>query len=321
MSGYLSGLLAAYFLNLIIAYAVFMPGVAGIINLGAAGFVAIGAYTSAYLNAEYGMPLTFSILSAMCVTFVISLVIAAPILRTRGVYMVLATIAFGEVVIGVLINIEAIGGAAGYPVSGFVGLSTIILCAIGVIAFTVYLMSTRFGLTMRAIHDDEPVASLFGIEVRTAKVFAFSIGSAIAGLGGALFAHHYSYVDVAYFTTSLSIYTLLYVLIGGTQTAFGPIIGAASVFAHSRDFPGRRQVALCDFCADHHRHHGGSPGRHADPVDGPAAETPAHQKHARGRAMSAGSLLEIRNLSKNFGPVSKSSPTSASRSTRLSASR
>jgi len=227
MSGYLAGILATYFINLIIAYAVFLPASAGIINLGVAGFVAIGAYTSAWLSNELGLPVIASIGFSMLVSALIALVVALPILRTRGIYTVLATIAFGEVVIGILINIEAIGGAAGYPVIEFLDLNVVAACALATVLFVVYLMSTRLGLMMRSIHDDEAVAVLFAVNARNVKVIAFTVGAALAGLGGALFAHHYSYVDVSYFATILSIYTLLYVLIGGTQTPYGPIIGAA----------------------------------------------------------------------------------------------
>lgn len=227
MSGYLSGVLAAYLLNLIIAYAVFLPGAGGIINLGVAGFVAIGAYASAWLSNEMAWPLAVCVLFSMGVSALIGMAISFPILRTRGVYMVLATIAFGEVVVGLLINIEAVGGAAGYPVYEFIDLPVIALCAGAVVLFTVWLMSSRFGLVLRAVHDDEPVSALFGVPVRGIRVAAFTIGAAIAGLGGALYGHHYSYVDVNYFMTALSIYTLLYVLLGGVQTPWGPIVGAA----------------------------------------------------------------------------------------------
>jgi branched-chain amino acid transport system permease protein len=227
MSGYLGGIIAGYLVNVVIAYAVFMPATAGIINLGAAGFVAIGAYISAYLSNEYGLSMAVTMPAAMLAGFVIGFVIALPILRTRGVYMVLATIAFGEIVTGILINVDAIGGAAGYPVNAYIGLPGIAIVTMLAVAFVFLLMTTRFGLTVRAIHDDEPVAALFGVHARLAKAIAFAIGGALAGLGGALYAHHYSYIDIGYFSTSLSIYTIIYVLIGGTQTALGPLLGAA----------------------------------------------------------------------------------------------
>ena len=227
MSGYLTGVLVAYFINVMIAYSVFTPAAAGILNLGAAGFVAVGAYLSAWLASKFLLQPVFTIPLAVAATFLLGIAVSLPIIRTRGVYMVLANIAFGEIVSGVVINIDAVGGAAGYPVRFFVGLPVITACCAAIVALTIYLFGTRFGLALRSIHDDEPVAALFGVDVRRAKVFAFAIGAGIAGLGGALYAHHYTYIDIAYFNTAMSIYVLLYVLIGGTQTPFGPFIGAA----------------------------------------------------------------------------------------------
>jgi branched-chain amino acid transport system permease protein len=227
MSGYASGVLAIYLINLVIAYAVFLPATAGVINLGSAGFMAIGAYCSAYLNAALGLPVGIAIPCAALFAGLVGFLIAFPILRTRGIYLVLATYAFGEIVSGVLVNLDVVGGAAGYPVNANIGLNTITTCTIAVMVLMIYLANTRFGLSARAIHDDESVASLFGVHVRLAKVTAFTVGAAVGGLAGALYAHYYNYIDVGYFGAALSIYVLLYVLIGGTQTPFGPLVGAA----------------------------------------------------------------------------------------------
>ena len=89
------------------------------------------------------------------------------------------------------------------------------------------LFATRFGIAITAVHDDERVADLMGLDVRGFQVAAFTIGSAIAGIGGGLYAHHFSYIEAQYFTISLSISIVLYVLLGGTQSVLGPLLGAA----------------------------------------------------------------------------------------------
>jgi len=160
------------------------------------------------------------------VTGFVAFVISFPILRTRGVYMVLATFAFAEVVQGVFINLEVFGAAAGYPVAAFADLNVIVPLTIGVVVFVFFLMTTRLGLSMRAVHDDEPVATLFGVHARFTQVTAFTLGGVVAGIGGAIWAHNFNYVEIQNFNILLSIFVLLYVLIGGTQTAFGPLIGA-----------------------------------------------------------------------------------------------
>ena len=227
MSGYWAGIFGILCINIIFAYSVFVPAAAGQLNLGGAGFMAIGAYSGAYMSTGLGLPMWVTIPGAAIVTAAISFVIAFPILRTRGVYMVLATFAFAEIVAGVIINIEVVGGASGYEVADFANLTVLAAFALASTAFVFYLMASRFGLAMRAIHDDESVATLFGVNVRVTQVMTFTIGGVLAGIAGALYGHQYNYIEIQYFNILVSIFVLLYVLIGGTQTAFGPLLGAA----------------------------------------------------------------------------------------------
>ena len=226
MSGYWAGILGILCINIIFAYSVFIPAAAGQLNLGGAGFMAIGAYTAAYLNTVLELPMWITIPGAAAVTAAISFLIAFPILRTRGVYMVLATFAFAEIVAGVIINLEVVGGASGFEVVSFADLGLLALFAAAATAFVFYVLATRFGLSMRSVHDDENVAALFGVNVRMTQVMTFTLGGVMAGLAGALYAHQYNYIEIQYFNILISIFVLLYVLIGGTQTAFGPVFGA-----------------------------------------------------------------------------------------------
>jgi branched-chain amino acid transport system permease protein len=213
-------------INVIVAYSVFIPGSAGLLNLGAAGFVLVGAYTAGALSSLYEVPLAPAIALGSAMSALVAFLIAFPILRTRGIYMVLATFAFAEVVGGVLLNIPSLGGAAGLSVMAYAGLPVVIPCAIGTVAFVAWLMRTRFGLSVRAIHDDESVAHLFGVHLRMTQVMALTLGGAIGGLGGALLVHQFNFIDVQSTGVQFSIYVLLYVLMGGTQTVWGPLFGA-----------------------------------------------------------------------------------------------
>ena len=226
MSGYLSGLLAMLAINVVVAYSVFVPASAGLLNLGAAGFVLVGAYTAGALTALGGLPLGVALPLGSLLAGLVAFLVAFPILRTRGIYMVLATFAFAEVVAGVLLNIPALGGAAGLSVMSYAGLPVVVPCAAGVVAFVAWLMRTRFGLSIRALHDDESVARLFGVHMRMTQVTAMTIGGAIGGLGGGLLVHQFNFIDVQSTGSMFSIYVLLYVLMGGTQTVWGPLFGA-----------------------------------------------------------------------------------------------
>ena len=79
---------------------------------------------------------------------------------------------------------------------------------------------------MRSINDDEEAAVVLGVNVRAVQVAAFTIGGAFTGLSGALYAHNFGFVEAQYFNSLLSIYVLLFVLIGGAQTAWGPLAGS-----------------------------------------------------------------------------------------------
>jgi branched-chain amino acid transport system permease protein len=172
------------------------------------------------------MPMWIIIPAATLVTALIGFLISFPVLRTRGVYMVLATFAFGEVVSGFLLRSTIFGGAMGMVVPEHIELWVLIASAVIVTLVTFYLMATRLGLAMRSLNDDEEAATVLGVNVRAVQVAAFTIGGAFAGLSGSLYALNFGFVEAQYFNSLLSIYVLLFVLIGGAQTAWGPLAGS-----------------------------------------------------------------------------------------------
>jgi branched-chain amino acid transport system permease protein len=227
MSGYWAGILAILAINVIFAYGIFITAAAGQLNLGGAGFMAIGAYAAATLAEQLGWSPAITVPAAVLVTALVGFAVAVPVLRTRGVYMVLATFAFAQVVTGVILTQPALGGAMGLVVAEYLDLPVLLAAAAGATLLVFWLMATRFGLALRALHDDELVSTLMGVPARAMQVAAFAIGAGLAGLAGGLYAHHFSFVEAQYFSALLSIYVLLFVLIGGTQTAWGPLIGAS----------------------------------------------------------------------------------------------
>ena len=226
MSGYLAGVAAILALNIILAYSVFLSASVGVINLGTAGFAAIGGYVAAYLSTQYGISIPLAILAGGGAAAVMGFVFAFPILRTRGIYIVLATFAFGELATSVILNLDIVGGASGYPVAAYAPLGVLVAAAVIVWAVVSYLFTSRIGLAMRAIHDDDSVAMLFGVNVRMTKIAALTLGAFIAGVAGALYGFHYNFLEVQNFSDIYSIYVLLFVLLGGVQTSWGPLVGA-----------------------------------------------------------------------------------------------
>ena len=217
MSGYFEGVLVLLAVNIVFAYGAFLPLAAGQLNLGLAGFAAIGAYAAAYASNSGAVAPTLAVVFGGLVAGAVALAIAVPVLRTRGIYLALATFAVGQIVQATILNLEIVGGAAGYPVAAFIRLPTIAAFATAVVLIIAVLFATRFGIAIRALHDDEIAADLMGLHVRAIQVAAFTIGSILVGIGGGLYAHYFSFIEAQNFNIALSITVVLYVLLGGTQ--------------------------------------------------------------------------------------------------------
>lgn len=226
MSGYAEAILLMLAINVVVAQAGYLPLAAGQLNLGVAGFMAIGAYVSAFVTNAYDLPIVLGIVSGAFAAWLVAVLLAVPLLRASGIYLALATFALGQVIQAVFLNLEVVGAAAGYAVKKHASFSLIMTTTATVLALVFLLSRTRFALYLTAVKNDPVVSDLFGINVRMIKVQAFSLGALIAGVGGALYAHQYSYLEPQNFNILLSVYIVLYVLLGGTQTVLGPILGA-----------------------------------------------------------------------------------------------
>jgi branched-chain amino acid transport system permease protein len=227
MTGYLEGVAVLLAINVVYAYGAFLPIAAGQLNLGVAGFAAIGGYVSGVISNKLAASALIAIPLGGLAAGLVALVVAAPVLRTRGIYLALATFALGEIVKASILNLEVVGGAAGLPVATFIRWPVVVAFAVVVTLLVWLLFATRFGIAITAVHDDERAAELMGLSVRAFQVAAFVLGSVVAGIGGGLYAHHYSFIEAQYFSISLSISIVLYVLFGGTRSVLGPLLGAA----------------------------------------------------------------------------------------------
>jgi branched-chain amino acid transport system permease protein len=229
MSGYLSQVTANLLISVIIAYAAYVPLTTGRLNLGVAGFMCVGAYASALAAAVMGLPLFLCVIVGVLCAGVAGLLVGITVAGMHGIYFVLATFAFAEVVTAILINVDAVGAGQGYVVLGYIGLNAIALTTLLVTAGVAYMMSTRIGLMFTAVRNDQRAAEIFGIKVAGAKILADVISAALAGLAGSLFAHHYSYIEAQKFNLILSATAVLFALLGGIQTWVGPLLGAIAV--------------------------------------------------------------------------------------------
>ena len=226
-----------------------LVGLSNQISLGHVGFYAIGAYLSAILTMQAGLNFFVSVIIASLIAALFGAVLALLSLRAVGPYLAMVTIAFGEL-ISIIVNrwVPVTGGPAGYKTSipSFFGFQLgpveylwfIGFLAILITAAAANITRGRFGRTFTAFGNSEVASEVLGINVRNWKVLAFSISAFLGGLGGGLFAFQNQFISSTTFELNLSIMFLIAVIIGGSGTIIGPIIGTAIIvglpqFLHS----------------------------------------------------------------------------------------
>lgn len=217
-----------------------LAGYTGLLSVSQAAFYGIGAYTTALLSLNLGMPFWLTIPAGFIVAGIIALVIAWPALRTYDDYFVITTFAFQIIIFSILNNwISFTGGPLGIPgipqpvLFGFkISSHLAFLMFVGIFAVISYLVLSRlvqspFGRILRAIREDEVFAMSLGKDVVKFKLTAFVISAAVASIGGSLYAYNISYIDPTSFTIMESIFILSIVIIGGAGNLQGSIAGAA----------------------------------------------------------------------------------------------
>ena len=189
--------------------------------------MAIGAYMASFLTVEADWPLTPALVAAALACGIVGVIVGFPALRLKGIYLAMATLGFGEMVRSFFLNFERMGGAGGFHGMKHVSLPYIWAWAGGVLLLVIAVERSRLWLEMRAIHDDETVAGLIGVDTTATKVGAFGVGAAVAGIAGGLFAHQHVYIEPANFGFERSIDLVLAVILGGSTVGAGALIGAA----------------------------------------------------------------------------------------------
>lgn len=214
-----------------------LAGYAGQFSIGHAAFVGIGAYTEAAFVSQ-GWAFPSGLIAAMALSAVIGIVVGIPAVRVKGLYLAIATLSFAVIVEEVMSRWESVtGGNAGrlvppptlfgQTIDGERGLYAI--CLVGAVGSTLAVLNLLRAPTGRAfiaIRDSEISAQSMGIDVARYKLMAFAVSAALAGLGGALYAHKIQYLSPDQFGVVQSIDLLLMVVIGGLGSVHGAFFGA-----------------------------------------------------------------------------------------------
>jgi branched-chain amino acid transport system permease protein len=239
LSSYLMSQLVFVFIYATVGVALLiLTGFTGQASLGHAAFLAIGAYTAAYLQ-KYNVPFPVYFLAAGALTGLIGALVGFPALRLQGIYLVIATISFAFIVEEILARWESVtNGNEGMRVKAlsllgltvsrdsptfyFLCLAVLVLTIVG----TLNLLRSPTGRAFVAIRDSETAARSMGVNVALYKVKSFAISAAITGFAGVLFAHKLSFISPEMFTLQLSIEFIIVILIGGTFSLHGAVLGA-----------------------------------------------------------------------------------------------
>jgi branched-chain amino acid transport system permease protein len=219
-----------------------LAGFTGLASLGHAAFLGVGAYTQAYL-LSHGWPFVLALPAAAALAAMVGVVVGLPALRVKGIYLAIATLAFGFIVEEVMARWESVtGGNSGRSVPGvsifgwevgsgvgfyYVCLVVCTLATLGVLN----LLRSGTGRAFIAIRDSEISAQSMGIPLARTKTLAFAISAALTGAAGALYAHKLAFISPDQFSALQSIELLLIVVVGGVGSVHGAFLGAIFLIA------------------------------------------------------------------------------------------
>jgi len=240
----------AYWLSIAIQIGIFsiaalglniLVGFTGQISIGQSAFFLLGAFTSAYLNNNFPIPVFFAIPLAGVVTALVGLIFGVPAARLKGLYLVIATLAAQYILLDFFSRAEWFSGGSvpasanpfsifGYTLRGdrqyfYVVLAYVLACYI----LVTNLMRTRDGRALVAIRDHYLSAEIMGINLTKYRTLSFALAAFFAGIAGALYAHYQLVISQEGFGIERSILLLAMIIIGGTGSIMGTLMGTAFV--------------------------------------------------------------------------------------------
>ena len=216
-------------------------GLTGQFSFGHAAFYGVGAYTSALVTTKLGLPFILALPLAGVAAALAGLIVA-PILRLSGHFLAMATLAMGEIIFLLIVNLKWLTNGAygiyGIPAPGLFGYEIesdqayyALISAVLLLTYAALhrLVRSRFGRSLVAIRENELAAIACGVPTARQKVKAFMIGTACAGIAGSLYAHYLAYISPDSFAFHTSVGFLTMVVIGGLGSLPGGIVGAIVV--------------------------------------------------------------------------------------------
>ena len=214
-----------------------MAGFSGMISLGIAAFVGSGSYAVAMLMIKVDLDWWMALTAVLPIALVLALVLSVPLMRLRGDYFAIASLAASLALQSYAQNLDFLGGSAGFtlPFAKLPGPNTVVIMSLllGALAtgLVIYMKNSRFGLKLQAARDNEGAAQTLGVAIKKNHIVVFILGSVLASLVGGILALHDATVNPqSSFAMSWTIGALLMAVVGGVGTITGPIIGTVIVY-------------------------------------------------------------------------------------------
>ncbi len=216
-------------------------GFAGLVSFGHAGFIGLGAYAVGILSAEGFADALIALPVAVVASMLFALMTGVICLRTKGVYFIMITLAFGQMIYFIATSLALYGGDNGLTIASrntIAGLPliktdlalyyAILLCLLGTYLFCRALVASRFGRVLRGGKVNATRISTIGFDVKRYQLTAYVISGGLAGLSGFLLANSTEFVSPAYMSWQRSGELIVMVILGGVGTLDGAIIGSAA---------------------------------------------------------------------------------------------
>ncbi|MGE5237979.1 MAG: branched-chain amino acid ABC transporter permease [Chloroflexota bacterium] len=212
-----------------------LGGYCGQVSFGHAAYFGVGAYTAGIIYSKFGLSPWWGMPVCVIIVAIFALVIGFVVLRLRGPFFALATLASGEVLRVTAENwVDLTGGTLGILVEERTWVEKTwyfyIILAVAVVTFLLVrrLIASRFGYYFVAIREDQDAAESLGINTTLYKTIALCISGALTGVAGAFYTNYMGYIDphIVFALHDVSIITIMIVMVGGVATQWGPLVGA-----------------------------------------------------------------------------------------------
>ena len=225
-------LLAQLGINALLTLSMYITLRAGMLTLANVGYMAVGAYVSVLLHVNGHVPLPVAVLAGALAAGLLAIPIGVPVLRLQGIFLAIATIGFGQVVVGAILNIPVTGEGRGLTVSDASSSLLPAYLSLAVVAYVLWrLAGTRLGKAWDAVREDALAAESQGIDVARYRMLAFVLGAVLAGYAGALEAHINFFIDTSLYSFQRVVGVLVFATLGGIGRVAGPVVGSTILTA------------------------------------------------------------------------------------------